>query len=265
MFTEKQNLRNTITIISILTILVGITATGQPLEHLGHCNIPFTGTASGGELILAENLNRNARFANLKTTSGETAESVSERLARLINEEAPFLWGKGRNLVTSSAGTIDGLLGTRHDYIIAGTEVGLGIPEPPTSLSCSLDSGSKTIALRWINPPEDYDLITIVLNWDHYNHRGEPEIPGNSESYVLDLNKRSINLVTGLDAWVFGSINGIPSNAAAVHLDGNSQEELFGIPFTSGVAPNWKAWSLDTAQNIKQFECSIKNNLTAVR
>ena len=107
---------------------------------------------------MCETLNRNARFASIKTTTGETAEAVSERLARLINEGAPFGWGKGRNLVSASGGKIDGLLGTRHDYIIAGTEVGLGIPKPPTSLSCNLDSESKTITLRWKDGSKTIEL-----------------------------------------------------------------------------------------------------------
>jgi hypothetical protein len=35
------------------------------------------------------------------------------------------------------------------------------------------------------------------------------------------------------------------SCAAAVHVCRHVQEELFGIPFARGVAPNWSAWSIE--------------------
>jgi len=264
MFTKKAILRNIVVATCILFTLADITAMGQPLERLGHCNFSLTGTASGGKLILAENLNRNAMFVSLETKPGESASIVAQRLAEAINSSNAFNWGGAFFEVIASGDTIT-LLGSCAQYMSAGTEVGLGIPKPPSSLSCNFDSESKSVTLRWINPSEDYDSIKIVLNWDHYDHRGEIEIPGTSESYVLDLNKRSINLVTGLDVWLFGSSGGVPSNAAAIRLDGNSQEELFGIPFANDIAPNWKAWSLDTAPNMEKFTCSIKNNLTAVR
>jgi hypothetical protein len=42
---------------------------------------------------------------------------------------------------------------------------------------------------------------------------------------------------------VIGIRNGIPSNAAAITFKDNGQEELNGLPFSNGVAPNWTAWS----------------------
>ncbi|HUT29073.1 MAG TPA: hypothetical protein VMX13_04705 [Sedimentisphaerales bacterium] len=45
------------------------------------------------------------------------------------------------------------------------------------------------------------------------------------------------------DAYVVGYRGDIPSNCAAVHLAGNRQSEIYGVPFSRGLAPNWTAWS----------------------
>jgi hypothetical protein len=126
----------------------------------------------------------------------------------------------------------------------AGTEVGLGIPAPPTSLTCNYDPASKILRLRWKTPTlSPYDCIRLVMNYQNYDHRGEDELPGSQQSYVLGLSTRPEGTVEDLDIWMIGVSRDIPSNAAAVHVRGPVQEELFGIPFARGVAPNWTAWS----------------------
>jgi hypothetical protein len=264
------------TMLILVYLLCRATANGQP--HTDHTkvtthrmittSITFRGVANGGELILAEALNRNMRIATIQTQAGETAEVVANRLAEYINRNNPFEWHiparyEGKP-IKSEGGTLKGLPGGRTKYILAGTETGLGIPLPPCSLSCTLFAKDKRLLLSWENPLGAYDEIAIVYNWTNFDHRGGDRVEGDSSSFIVDLNQRTLD-TSDLDVWVIGLRNGLPSNAGAIRLDGNSQEELFGIPFTSRVAPNWKAWSLDTAPNIEQFSCSIKDNLTAVR
>jgi hypothetical protein len=213
-------------------------------------SIPFTGQASGGTLMLCDTLNRNTRCAILETTPGESAESVARRLAQVINETDPFEWlsdvrlsGPRPSMVSSSGGTLRGLLA--GGYIIAGTETGLGIPPPPVSLTCNYVPSSDAVVFKWRNPPGGYDRLRLVLNWDNYNHTGGMSIPGTAESYTLDLRARAEGMAADLDLWLIGLRKEIPSNAAAMHVSNNVQEELSGVPFTCGVAPNWTAWSLD--------------------
>jgi hypothetical protein len=52
-------------------------------------------------------------------------------------------------------------------------------------------------------------------------------------------------MLSGLDMWIFGTKDGIPSNAAGIHVRNNIQEELYGIPFAEGTAPNWTAFIAD--------------------
>jgi hypothetical protein len=222
------------------------TARAQPMPGQSRCKIPFTGTASGGTLVLAGTLNRNASAVAVETAPGETAESVARRLAQRLNEE-PW-WGMshpGREVARSSAGTLLNLPGDLADYMIAGTEHGLGIPPPPTSLTCNYDSSSGALILRWSNPPGGYDTLRLIWNWDKYNHRGGAAFPGTTDSYTMDLrNAPPEKKIADLDIWLIGLRKGIPSDAAAMHVSNSVQQELFGIPFANDTAPNWTAWSL---------------------
>lgn len=114
------------------------------------CDVPFVGKASGGTLVICENLGRNCKLVIVETTAGEGADSVAERLAQAIKEQNPFMWlgsvdgriaplpgGSERIRVSASAGSLKGIIGGCPQYMTAGTEVGLGIPAPPSSLTSS--------------------------------------------------------------------------------------------------------------------------------
>jgi hypothetical protein len=211
-------------------------------------SITLKGNASGGVLKLVELLNRNARYVLISTTVGEPAESVANRLASVLNESNPFgWWGNiGRasegNRVIVNGDSLERLPGSLGMYVLAGTEKGLDIPSPPLSLSCSYDADKDQIVLHWINSPEGYDDIFVIM--------GNPPLPYKVPTealtkYVIDNKGGDIG---GRNFCVVGFSGGVPSNAAAIYLSGNAQEELFGIPFTNNVAPNWTAWS--TAKKI---------------
>ncbi len=228
-------------------------------------SIPFQGVAKGGELILAKSLNRNMRIAVIQTQMNEPAESVAERLAEYINTNDPFGWQipKGFQAVAAEGGVLKCLLG---GLIVAGTETGLGIPLPPHSLTCVYDAAQKVLMLFWENPPEGYDNISIVCNWSNFDHIGGASLPGDSTVHAFELDELPLNL-DDLDIWVIGDRNGIRSNAAATHVSGNGkvQEELFGIPFTLGVSPNWQLWSYKTRTNRQSFSVHTENELTVAK
>jgi len=236
------------------------------------CCITFTGEASGGTLIMSENLGRNVIYVAIETKAGEPVEKVVERLANIIEETNPFDWmitpiGErkfGERIVTSSGGDLQGLVGSCVQYMTAGTETGLGIPQPPHSLTANYDPNSKKVSLRWINPPGGYDSVRIRINWGNYDHSGGDELAGNAESYVIDLGNHPIDM-NDLDILVIGVRNDIPSNAAAIHINNKIQEELFGIPFTSGLAPNWQRWSLDVNEGAVNPQMGIKSALVTAK
>jgi hypothetical protein len=207
-------------------------------------SIPLQGAARGGELILAEALNRNMRVALIPTRRGESAAVVAARLAQFINDNNPFEWPipAGTAAVRAEGGTLVGLPGSSLDYVLAGTERGLGIPQPPTSLTCTHETAGHALLLDWDNPPGGYDEIGIVYNWSNFDHRGGDVVAGEATSFAVDLDDRPLN-VEDLDIWVIGFRKGLPSGAAAVHVSGSSLQELSGVPFTEGLAPNWKGWS----------------------
>jgi len=86
-------------------------------------------------------------------------------------------------------------------------------------------------------------------------------IPGTSTSFTLDMKKRTWD-ANNADIWLIGFRDNTPSNAAAIHLSGRSQDERFGIPFTGGVAPNWTTFAMGEA-NAVQFEQGVRQRFVS--
>jgi hypothetical protein len=143
------------------------------------------------------------------------------------------------------------------DYALAGTETGLGIPKPPVSLSCSYDAEKDEVVLRWTNPAGGYELIWINIDWTSFEHELIRRVPGTSTSFIIDRKKIPVD-VNDMDLRVIGFRNNIPSNVAVIHVSGHSQEELYGIPYTNGIAPNWTAWSSAAETDRDVFEQAEK-------
>jgi hypothetical protein len=162
------------------------------------CCIAFTGEASGGTLIMWNNLGRNARYVAVETIAGEPAEKAIERLSNAIDETNPFDWGgftTGKKRVTSSAGELRNVLGHCAEYAIAGTETGLGIPRPPHSLTCNYDPNLQKLTIKWLNPsPNAYDYIRLRINWSNYDHTGGTPVQGDTESYMQDLDEKPLDM-----------------------------------------------------------------------
>lgn len=70
-------------------------------------------------------------------------------------------------------------------------------------------------------------------------------------------------MLSGLDIWIFGTKDGIPSNAAGIHMRQNIQEELFGLPFAEGTAPNWTSFIADDRKTA-DVAMGVREELTAV-
>ena len=198
-------------------------------------DIDFSGTASGGVLTFVE-LFRNSKQVSIVTEPGESAASVADKLAAAISDQ--FGWYSTKK---TEGGSVLKLAGSRLCNALAGTERGLGIPRPPTSLTWTYDEGKDRYRLQWINAPGGYDSIGIG-SW--HRDGAEPttfaprELPGDATSYSLGV--RNLGEV---DLWVIGFRGTVPSNAAPITITREGQEELMTVPFTDGVAPNWTAWS----------------------
>ena len=222
--------------------------------------IPLKGTASGGTLVIGNTLNRNAKFVSIETNPGETADVIVNRLAEAIaysnsifsfHRYSPEVDRENIKSLMASGSTLN-LPGRFGSYFLAGTENGLGIPKPPLSLSCSYDNLNDKVILRWINPPGAYDSIAVILSWSNYDRKSGRLIDGKSNSYVINRAEKDFPVdIDDLDVWLLGNKNDIPSAPVAIHLSNNGrvQEELFGIPFSGGIMPNWSAYeSLSEAE-----------------
>lgn len=247
---------------------------------IARANIPFEGTASGGTLVVGYVPNPHiVHFTNvsINTSAGESADSVVHRLAWAIASSKGIFGSTAADpnveVARTALGSTLSIVGTLREFILAGTETGLGIPKPPLNLSCSYNKQSRTIEVKWINPPDDcqYDSLYIIWRYSDVRWRDTPLqgggdiLPGPPNRYTIQIPAEVAEVGDlDMDIWLKGlrhetpvvefhsplGKNAIPSNVTAIHMTANGycQEELNGIPFTAGVAPNWSAWS--TAEKI---------------
>jgi hypothetical protein len=103
---------------------------------------------------------------------------------------------------------------------------------------------------------ERYEKIKIIVNGVAIG-----PFPGTSTSFRTQSNGMDIS---DMDFCVVGFRGETPSNAAAIHLGDNAQDELFGIPFAGGVSPNWAAWLSGGQASDAQFQGGIRDNLIAI-
>lgn len=235
-------------------------------------NVKLNGVAKGGELVLLEMLNSSPRYIKINTQAGESVELVIARMAAAINEVSPFnpdlpqarvLDEKGQQMVRgdlipivrAEGNLLKSFGGAPGSHVFAGTETGLGIPPPPTSLTMFYDGVHQEVWLYWENPDPPYQGVTI----NGRAHQGVTTMA--SLKGVSPPAKKHIpaGLVArgrlrdnkGLRRFhVIGCRDGVLSNAAVITLnhEDNSQEELDTLPFTGGIAPNWKRWSTGETQ-----------------
>jgi hypothetical protein len=267
-FADSRKTVSIALVVIVLSVTMNYAGSAEGAATDGYANdgrmvIPLTGAATGGQLIIAEPMNRNMRTAVIETRAGESAQSVAARAAAYIDQNNPFEWGgafvPGKGRVMADGGTIrlPGL-----GYVLAGTERGLGIPVPPHSVSCTSDSGKRQLVVRWENPSGGYDKIAMIANYADFSRTGGGLTDGNSTSYVFDLSEHATMDTNDLDIWVIGMKNGLNSSAGGIHVTANGriQQELLGLPFADGVSPNWQKWSYGTALGNESIVCRKNEN-----
>lgn len=224
-------------------------------------NMVLSGQCNGGELSIAHIHSPDAKFLTIQTTSGESAESVVSRLADGIIVNDPFEWRVNTNLTDETFGiyaqgnelyNLPGLP-MRGRFIFAGTETGLGIPDPPKHVSANYNATSNSITVFWGNPAIEYDSISVVLSGIC------KKLPGTTTSHEFDIDIYKLHL-NGLYIKVVGYINDIPSNAGAIRLYEDRQKEAYNLPFTNSILPNWEAWSNGLTSDTMQLEQVLKDD-----
>ena len=263
--------------LKLLVYLVIVYLCANSVLSSTHFEIRFKDNASGGTLVFCDPLSRNARCVSIETQLGEPAASVVSRLGEAIINSDITGWGDDyseEELQELREWTIRGnSLYLPHGmgrYLISGTETGLGIPRPVTSVSCTYNASDDHIEVYWKNPSvEAYDRMMILSKWID-DSTGKPvshvrtDTAGGTISQfslqrVLFEDRPPVN-VDNLDVWVIGFRDHIASNAAGIHYNYHkkTQEELFGIPFRAGVAPNWTAWGTKNSPELTQKQIDLQ-------
>lgn len=210
----------------------------------------FVENASGGTLLFVRPDSRKPLFVSIETEPNEPPSSVVDRLAGAILHSDVFLdiaeYITEEELEREKKRYVRGntlrlLIGIR--FYLTGSETGLGIPKPVTSVNCSFDSSHDLINVFWNNPsPEAYDRIKLYFRWTNLK-RGRPELhvrQDQVEGTVSDFSLRRVLFsdlppinIDDLDVLIVGYKNGIPSNATGIHFCNctNTLQELDGISF----------------------------------
>jgi hypothetical protein len=193
-------------------------------------DLNFHGAASGGELII-HYFDNGTSIPVLSTEikCGSESDALDTYGRRLyMNPEFPKLDFSKKGF-----------------FVTAGTETGLGIPPPPMFLTVFQNPQSLEYTFCWRIPQNSYDEQL----WD-YNGRFLPISNGlfvvrtemvedvvcsRPESYSPFFDYPLSNV----DVRVVGFKGGVPSNYGAARAEGNVMRELFDVPFSCGLAPNW--------------------------
>ncbi len=211
-------------------------------------DIIFSGKATGGDLFVCR-VGYDGYCFGVNTDAGESAASVMKRMDKA---RTPVPAAK----LDSSSG-IKALTGFGiGEYAVAGTEKGLGIPDPPMFLSGRYDNVKDEIVLHWRNPLEGYSAISWM---------GIEGMGYSNETRAVLRQAGAVVSKGRLFQRVIGFRGQVMSSAGMLTVSPTSQEELGGLPFYCGVTPNWRPWFTKYVQNDVVLEQGTRPNLNRAR
>ena len=230
-------------------------------------HIPVTGTAIGGSFTIDTPGSGHPPFS-LNTTVGESAVSFARRYQKFYdqanteNSRGWLVTPLGPAEVISYARpdgppNVVALLGEFHEYATAGTETGLGIPKPVTSLSALHDVGGSRVTLHWTNPKQRHEYIFV-------SSTSEGSFPADTTSVTIDLGQYSYRSGRSM-FYVTCFVGQTPSCVGIINVSSNAQEELTPFPFYNGIMPNWSAWSTVADPRLTSFEQGVRSNNLAFK
>ena len=133
------------------------------------------------------------------------------------------------------------LPGLPFEFIIGGTETGLGIQPPVGSVSARYDFSRNVHELLW-HEKGDYDKV--MTNYGREIKR-PPEGPQSSNRFATSflVPGRSHFKEEPVRHYVIAFRDGLPTNASSIWYTWHDQVEYFYHPFTNRMASNWTGWT----------------------
>lgn len=195
-------------------------------------HIRFRGHGVGGSLTLAPvgvSIPRSQafKFITIETAAGESPDSIAAKLSAASERTDGF-----RFLRSESFGDIHG----NDFYLVAGTEIGFGIPEAPMFLSMNFNPETRKTSLHWQNPVAGYDDLRIA----RVIEVNPAETEWTDEFGVC----RNRGIIQGFRSGIAYQ-DATPSNIGAIQTDEVNpciQMEAGDPPFTANIACNWVRW-----------------------
>jgi hypothetical protein len=222
----------------------------------------FSENATGGVFGFSRNNGPVCPVMTIQTLPGETPEAVAQKLAGAINavQDTDATLGvvvvglsPEKHLSMADGETLK--MRTTLMVFTCGSETGLGIPRSPSSLTADWNSETNEIRIVWENRDE-YDRLTPrlpfwgvgVISADATDHVIPTSIL--SDSTFRDYFEKFGHLLFRLIA----KRDGIPSGAADLEIRPNSIAEIYRVPFSGGVAPNWESWCIKGDRSMQFYQ-----------
>lgn len=234
-----------------------VTSVAQSSFEPPTSTVRLRGRSAGGTLTLMMAPGGNYPYVQVTNEAGDDCSTILGLLAQQLAKSPACKQSYGNRPVLEVLQ--DGLVlsgGMRtgnscSSWILGGTDQGFQIPEAPSAVSASFSS--NVVTLKWTNPAQGYDAIAIVYGSDPWR-----VLPGNATSYVHDLSTGwpSRRPTISHPYVVVGYSQGVPSNGAGVHLWYHIQQNSpMNVPFTQGVAPNFRSWLTNSSSiELLKFE-----------
>ncbi len=214
----------------------------------GSHELELKGQASGGELILTTPPPALAEV-RIPTRKGESAASVAKRLYAKLKDlpakslAAPLRPVAGKGEVKD--GAICGFRGRQQCgfYLLTGSEIGLGIPPSPRSVTLRYDVKENEMHIFWETNPDKVSAAVPWVPFDAYGGVDQKRILQNGSLRHCVFYGGSSRFVDGAYPTVtVVNYNGnTPSAGSSVRLTGSRLEDVNETPFPGrSVAPNWQ-------------------------
>lgn len=153
-------------------------------------SLEFDGPPGGGELILVNKASGGTKFVSIDTTSDMPAGDIVERIRAGIVAyplsafmESLHIQDQGAYITNWLNEPVLELRGSPGEYVLGGTEVGLGIPRPVGSLSAGFDFETGRHTFRWYEKEGQYTRIAFCDSMGTGEFISRIQSPGNDAPF----------------------------------------------------------------------------------
>ncbi len=220
-------------------------------------SLVFSEPPSGGELVLVNRATEGRAVISIETNRAMSSEELIHRLRdRIVAYPIRKFMGSVHlqnhdNYVGQWLReiTLD-LRGYPGEYVLGGTEIGLGIPRPVGSVSAGFDWETGHHTFRWHEKDGEYTQVAFSDRVGHGNWVSGSRSTATQGAFQTAHSESPCGS-TYKNVYVVGYAGELPSNASSIYTNSTEQIEYFFRPFTNGIASNWTGWKVGQGESLQ--------------